>query len=166
MTNLIKIKETANGKAVSARELYNFLGYNSTQWKRWYDRNIVNSDFFLENTDYQTLDIVSNGNKTKDFALTILMAKELSMLARTEKGKEARQYFIECERIAIQKEASKLPETFAQALRLAAEQQEQIEKKDKIIEIQKEQKFVDQKLIDVLYDQSDRTDLIPKWRKY
>lgn len=59
-----------------------------------------------------------------------------------------------------------LPQTFAQALRLAAEQQEQIEKQNKIIEIQKEQKFIDQKLIDVLYDKSDREDLIPKWRKY
>jgi anti-repressor protein len=32
----------------------------------------------------------------KDYALTIDTAKEISMLQRTEKGKQAR-YFIECE---------------------------------------------------------------------
>ena len=41
---------------------------------------------------------MSNGNSTKDFALTIDFAKEISMLARNEKWKEARLYFISCEK--------------------------------------------------------------------
>lgn len=98
MTELIKITKNGNQEVVSAKELYEFLGLSNSQWSRWYNSNIIKDDFFTENFDYQTLDIMSNGNPTKDFAITIQMAKELSMLARTEKGKQARKYFIECER--------------------------------------------------------------------
>ncbi|MFC5046912.1 antA/AntB antirepressor family protein [Aquimarina hainanensis] len=98
MKHLIEIKNKNGKQVVSARELYEFLGYNSSQWKRWYTKNIVNDDFFEENTDYQTLDIMSNGNATKDFALSIDMAKELSMLSRTLRGKQARTYFIQIEK--------------------------------------------------------------------
>ena len=35
-----------------------------------------------------------------DHAISIDMAKEISMIQRTEKGKQARLYFIECEKIA------------------------------------------------------------------
>ena len=40
----------------------------------------------------------TNGIPTIDYAITIDMAKELSMLSKTKKGKEARKYFIECEK--------------------------------------------------------------------
>lgn len=97
--DLIPIEERNGQKAVSAQALYSFLGYNKTQWKRWYSKNIENNDFAIEGVDYQTFDIVSNGNPTKDFALALGFAKELCMLARNEKGKQARLYFIECEEI-------------------------------------------------------------------
>jgi len=96
MQQLIKIIETEKGTAVSAKELYDFLGYASQHWAKWYKKNIVNDIFFQENKDYTQLPL-SGSNKTIDFAITIEMAKEISMLARTEKGKEARQYFIACE---------------------------------------------------------------------
>lgn len=97
--DLIPIEDRNGQKAVSAQALYSFLGYNKTQWKRWYSKNIENNDFAIEGVDYQTFDIVSNGNPTKDFALALGFAKELCMLARNEKGKQARLYFIECEEI-------------------------------------------------------------------
>jgi len=96
MDQLIKITNTEKGTAVSARELYDFLGYASQHWAKWYKKNIVNDIFFQDNKDYTQLPL-SGSNKTVDFAITIEMAKEISMLARTEKGKEARQYFISCE---------------------------------------------------------------------
>ena len=37
------------------------------------------------------------GRPSKDYFLSIETAKEISMLQRTEKGKEARRYFIECD---------------------------------------------------------------------
>ena len=58
---------------------------------------------FEENVDYVLDKNVQNPNSTggrpsKDYFLTIDTAKEISMLQRTEKGKEARKYFIECKR--------------------------------------------------------------------
>ena len=98
MEELIKITERRGKSVVSAKELYDFLGYDKSQWSRWYQSNIINNEFSIEGVDYQPIDIVSNGNKTKEFAISIDFAKELSMLARTEKGKQARLYFISCEK--------------------------------------------------------------------
>lgn len=94
---LLPINENNGKRAVNARDLYLFLGYDKSQWARWYTTNIINNDFAEEGIDYQTFDIVSNGNATKEFALSIDFAKELSMLARNERGKQARKYFIACE---------------------------------------------------------------------
>lgn len=126
MDNLIRIQKTEKGQVVSARELYDFLELNSSQWARWYQSNIINDDFFAENVDYQALDIMSNGNSTKDFAITLDMAKELSMLSRTEKGKTARRYFIECEKKLT--EVFALPKSFPEALRMLADTKEREEK--------------------------------------
>ena len=100
MRELIHITEKNGQQLVSARELYSYLEYNISQWKRWYIKNIVQDDFFEEGKDYTPLDLMSSS--TIDFALTLDMAKELSMLARNEKGKQARQYFIEVEKKARQ----------------------------------------------------------------
>ena len=141
MEHKIKIQETSKGSVVSARELYDFLELNPSQWSRWYQSNIINEDLFIENIDYQTIDIMSNGNPTKDFAISIDMAKEISMLARTEKGKIARKYFIDCEK-KLKQGLYELPQTFSEALRLLADTKEREEKallelksaNDKIIE--------------------------------
>jgi phage anti-repressor protein len=98
MNGLIPINYDNDRQTVSAKVLYDFLEYDKSQWSRWYRKNIEEDSFFSEGTDYIPLDIMSNGNETKDFQLTIEMAKELSMMARTEKGKQARQYFIELEK--------------------------------------------------------------------
>lgn len=95
---LIKITEQNGKKAVSARELYEFLGYNKAHWAKWYRKNIEENEFSIENEDFQTLTLSVNGNETRDFALSIDFAKRLSMMARTEKGEQARRYFIECEK--------------------------------------------------------------------
>lgn len=117
MNELLKINYDNDRPTMSAKELYNFLGYEKSQWSRWHKKNIEEDSFFIEGTDYQTLDIMSNGNETKDFEITIEMAKELSMLARNEKGKRARQYFIE-----LEKKWNSPEQVMARALQIAEKQ--------------------------------------------
>ena len=93
---LIKLITNEEGKQlVSARELHYFLeiGQDFTSWfKRMIDYG------FEENKDF-TLTKIREGRITKnEYAITLDMAKEISMIQRTEKGKQARQYFIECEK--------------------------------------------------------------------
>lgn len=100
---LIKINTNEKGtQVVNAKELYEFLGLNSAHWKRWYTKNIETNEFAIENEDWVGFTIRVSGNETKDFALSIDFAKKLAMMSRTEKGEQARKYFIECEKAAKQ----------------------------------------------------------------
>jgi anti-repressor protein len=104
MRNLIQITEQNGSKAVSARELHLFLEVK-TAFKDWMPRMLEYG--FDENKDYIIL-LKNEQNKVSktnpvDYALTLDTAKEISMLQRTDKGKEARQYFISIEKQAISK---------------------------------------------------------------
>ena len=97
MDSLIQItKNTINGaeviNSVNAREIHNYLGVK-TRFNDWINRAIEKYDF-IENIDYS---ILSNGN-SKDFVVTLDMAKELAMLENNPKGKEIRKQFIDLEK--------------------------------------------------------------------
>ena len=49
MEELIKITENNGVKAVSAKELYDFLGYEKGQWSRWCKRNLDSNSLLDEN---------------------------------------------------------------------------------------------------------------------
>lgn len=87
---------------VNARELHAFLKVGKV-FGAWIQERIE-SFGFEENRDFVVISESgknpSGGRPTKDYHLTLDMAKELSMVERNAKGKEARQYFIECERQA------------------------------------------------------------------
>lgn len=135
MNELIKITETNGKNAVSARELYEKLGYDLSQWPRWYKKNITNNKFAMEDVDYQTLRLnVDKGRPSSDFALSIDFAKKLSMLARTEAGEKIRQYFVDVEKRSL-KLSHLIPQNFADALELAAKQHRMIEAKTKELEL-------------------------------
>lgn len=109
MQELIKVTQNEQGSnVVSARDLYEFLEVKE-RFSRFMERNL---DFDFElGKDYTLYQMVhpQNGQLIDDFALTLDMAKEISMIQRTEKGKQARQYFIECEKQLKQpKELSRL----------------------------------------------------------
>lgn len=95
---LIKITTNEqNEQLVSARELYDFLEL-SERFSKWWDRMI---DYgFVEGIDYTPYQKVHPKNKQEivDYAIKLDMAKELSMIQRTDKGRKARLYFIECEK--------------------------------------------------------------------
>ena len=100
MNELIKIEINENGEQlVSARELHKFLEIE-TQFSKWFKRMCEYG--FIENKDYIAISqkrLTAQGNETTymDYLMKISMAKELSMIQRNAKGKEAREYFIKCE---------------------------------------------------------------------
>ena len=99
MNELIKIEERDGKQLVSARELHEFLEIK-TQFSKWFDRMCEYG--FYELKDFLAISqkrLTAQGNETTytDYLITIQMAKELSMIQRNDKGKEAREYFIKCE---------------------------------------------------------------------
>lgn len=96
MNDLIKISERNGRKVVSARELYEHLEFAPQHWSKWFVKNIEKNQFAIENEDWSQLPL--SGSKTKDFAITTEFAKKICMMARTEKGEQARNYFIQCEK--------------------------------------------------------------------
>ena len=102
MTELIPISEHNGKRAVSARELHAFLE-SQRQFGNWIQERIEKYGF-IENQDFEVFNnFVKNpngGRPLTEYALSIDMAKELSMVEGNEKGKIARQYFIACEKKA------------------------------------------------------------------
>lgn len=102
MNTLINITtDNDYNQTVSGRELHEFLGINSN-YTTWFQRMCEYG--FTENVDYSTCfpnlesENKHGGQNKIDHILTLNMAKELCMLARNEKGKQARQYFLEVEK--------------------------------------------------------------------
>jgi len=111
MSGLINIAQRRLGaeavETVNARELHAFLevGRDFSSWIR--DR--IQQYSFVEGLDFVIAKSLSTPNpasaksraqRVHEYHLSIDMAKELAMVERTDKGREARQYFIECERAA------------------------------------------------------------------
>ena len=96
MNQIINISINNDRPTVSARELHEFLEVR-TAFKDWFPRMCEYG--FTEGTDFCSfLSESTGGRPAQDAQLTIEMAKELCMIQRTEKGKQARQYFIQLEK--------------------------------------------------------------------
>lgn len=98
MNELIPTQQSDDGNIlVSARDLYKFLDVTE-RFSKWWER-MVNYGF-TSGIDYTPYQMVHPQNKQKiiDYAMRLDMAKEISMIQRNEKGKQARQYFIEIEK--------------------------------------------------------------------
>ena len=100
---LINIIENRGRQLVSARELYEFLGL-SRRFSLWIEIYIKedNEYDFVEGRDFTSVrqrTLVNNGaeRELQDYGLTINMAKELCLLSKSKRGREARKYFIKCE---------------------------------------------------------------------
>lgn len=96
---LVPIDVVENAQYVSGRDLHMFLEIK-TPYTQWFDRMC---DYgFTENLDYvglsQKCEKPLGGRPQQDHNLTIGMAKQLCMLARNDKGREAREYFLQVEK--------------------------------------------------------------------
>lgn len=103
ISEMFNIQEKENGDiAISGRELHKGLEIE-TQYSKWISRMINYG--FEENTDYILVSQKSLTNNPRnpytnqtDHIMTLDMAKEISMIQRSEPGKRARQYFIQVEK--------------------------------------------------------------------
>lgn len=129
---LPEIRERDGRQAVLGRELHAFLCAKA-HYKDWFPRMAEYG--FIEGQDFCSILSESTGGRPSvDHALSLDMAKELSMIQRTDRGKQARQYFIEVEKRARQQVQHQIPQTYAEALALAASQASELEAKSAQIE--------------------------------
>ena len=138
MNELIKLNETEIGgetiQTVNARELHSFLevGRDFSSWVK----GRISKYGFEENVDYVIVENLSSPNlvnakarpqKLLDYYISIDMAKEVAMIENNEKGRDVRQYFIECERKLREHREHQVklaPKTYVEALRALADEVE------------------------------------------
>ena len=113
MNELITITTNEVGEpTVLGRELHEFLGVK-TLYKDWFPRMVEYG--FTEGKDFSSfLSESTGGRPSTDHLLTIDMAKEIAMIQRTDRGKQARQYFIQ-----VEKDYNSPEKIMARALRIA-----------------------------------------------
>lgn len=132
MNELIKIKTNEDDITLSGRELHEFLEIK-TEYAKWISRMIEYG--FTENQDFRV--IVKNDENPKggrpgsDHEIKLDMAKEIAMIQRNEKGKQARKYFLEVEKAwnspeMIMKRALEIANKRVENLQLENTQQKQI----------------------------------------
>jgi len=99
------ISDDQEEPTVNARDLHAFLEVE-TPFSMWIKRRIKEYSF-MQGVDYSTINNFENrgensnlGTRTTEYLISLDMAKELSMVEKTSKGKEARLYFIACEKQA------------------------------------------------------------------
>jgi phage anti-repressor protein len=100
MNELVKITERGGSQLVDARELHDFLEVKS-EFRNWI-KNRIEEYGFVENEDFtpfgKNLPKPEGGRPSKEYAIKLDMAKELAMVERNDKGREARRYFIAVEK--------------------------------------------------------------------
>lgn len=102
MNELITItKATINNEevnAVNARDLWKTLEIE-TKFNTWMPRRIEEYEF-EEGRDFVTNLSKSHGRPSKEYIISLDMAKELAMVENNEQGRRIRRYFIEVEKNA------------------------------------------------------------------
>ena len=133
MNELIKITTNEVGEpTVLGRELHEFLGV-TTRYNDWFPRMVEYG--FTEGKDFNLLkneQVRFEGNREVtreliDHLLTIDMAKELAMIQRTDRGKQARQYFIQ-----VEKDYNSPEKIMARALRIAEKELSTLKLENKV----------------------------------
>ena len=112
-------------ETVLARELHEFLSVGRV-YRTWINGRIKQYGF-IEGEDYiigeslsrpESVSSKARSQKLKVHFITLDMAKELAMVERNEKGREARRYFIDCEKQLKQEKTKESPESKALPVRI------------------------------------------------
>ena len=143
MKELIKINSE---NKVDGRELHEFLQIG-TAYKDWFPRMVEYG--FVEGVDFcskMSKTSPNGGRPSINHDLTIGMAKEICMIQRNERGKQARLYFIECEKRLKEQQTPALPD-FTNPVIAARAWADEVEKKQlaeaKVAELQPKADFYD-----------------------
>ena len=83
----------------TARKLYSWLELNPAHYARWVRENITENPF-AEEGEFSPLKVKTykqGGRPTEDYRITASLAKRISMAAKSERGEDARKYFLGCE---------------------------------------------------------------------
>ncbi|KQH63030.1 antirepressor [Campylobacter coli] len=128
--------------SANAREIFQFLN-SEQEYSNWIKNRISHYDF-IENQDYIIELVYTKGRPRKEYYVTLDMAKELCMVENNEKGRQARCYFIECEKRLKNLEQEKMQKlAFHQSLGYKsqlAQQKEKYENKIKALQYDLEKK--------------------------
>ena len=117
MGELIPIQDHAGIQAVMGRDLHKILEVGR-DYTNWFKQMVGYG--FIEGQDFTPDLAKSTGGRPRiDHIVSLDMAKEISMIQRTDKGKQARQYFIECERRAKEPAQLSPEELMARAIKVA-----------------------------------------------
>ena len=135
---LIPVTDYQGKTAVSLRDLHAFLEVSRdfTNWaKQMFDYGFTEHEDYLEISLANFGEQSRGGQNKRNWAISLDMAKELSMIQRSEKGKQARQYFIEVEKQARATAEVQVPKTYAQALRAHADEVEAHERTQALVAV-------------------------------
>ncbi|EPM2922971.1 antA/AntB antirepressor family protein [Campylobacter jejuni] len=126
----------------NVENLFCYLEVNS-KFADWI-KNRINQYDFIENQDYIIKEVFTGRRPRKEYYVTLDMAKELCMVENNEKGRQARRYFIECEKRLKNIEAEQMQKlAFRQSLGYKsqlAQQKEKYENKIKALQYDLENK--------------------------
>ena len=108
----------------TAKRLYRWLELDESHYSRWIRANITENTFAKVGEDYSPLKASKGrGNHGEDFKISASFAEKLSMMSKTERGEQARNYFVGCEqalkRVAEQKRQTELERAKGIAVRQA-----------------------------------------------
>lgn len=84
----------------TARKLYKWLELRPGDYSRWVKQNITENPYAEEGKEYSALvrkTSEQGGRPSADYLLSASFAKKLAMMSRSEKGEQAREYFVRVE---------------------------------------------------------------------
>lgn len=112
MENLIEVTEKTpieialqidDDGFTTSKKLYDWLELNITNYSRWLKENITENPFVDESefSSLMTKTSKQGGRPTQDYKITASLAKRISMATKSERGEQARNYFIGCEQALV-----------------------------------------------------------------
>ena len=133
MGELIPIRNNDGRQAVMGRDLHAFLEIQSN-YTTWIARLIEKYGFIAGQDFIPKMEESSGGRPSENHVLTLDMAKEISMVQNNDKGRQARRYFIECERRAKEPVQLSPEELMARAIKVADSTIKELEAKTRELE--------------------------------